>query len=80
MHLTYHNPNENIVSASTASAGEAGAPEIEITPEMMKAGLSAWYDYDSRFESEEDGVRAIFVAMLEASLNLAAIEQPEGQS
>jgi hypothetical protein len=30
---------------------------------MIEAGISAWREYGSRFESEGDGVRAIFRAM-----------------
>lgn len=42
------------------------SPEVEITPEMIEAGLSAYYAYDSRFDPEEELPRRIFVAMLRA--------------
>ncbi len=40
---------------------EAGAPakEIEITPEMIEAGVSILFDYDSRFSNERDIVEKI---------------------
>ena len=37
--------------------------ETEITPEMIEAGVSAFYDYDSRFEEARDAVAAIYLAM-----------------
>jgi hypothetical protein len=45
MHLTYPNSDPHIVTASSVGSGEAGAPEdeIEITPEMMEAGIEAFY-------------------------------------
>jgi hypothetical protein len=46
---------------------QSDATSIEITAEMVKAGITAWYDYDSRFEAEEDAIRAIFLAMMEAN-------------
>lgn len=41
MHLTYHDSDTHTGTASTAKAGEAGAPEVEITPEMIDAGEEA---------------------------------------
>lgn len=53
---------------SETKACEAGAPEefeIEVTPEMIEAGVSALRsDYQPYFESEGDGVRKIFTAMM----------------
>ncbi len=37
--------------------------EIEITPEMIRAGVSVFADYDSRFERPSDVVPEIFRAM-----------------
>jgi hypothetical protein len=47
----------------------AGAPakEIEVTPEMLRAGVSALCRYDSEFESREEGAERIFLAMYRAS-------------
>ena len=44
-------------------------PEIEVTPEMIEAVLDAWADYDCRFDSKEDALRQIFIAMLTRSRN-----------
>src|SRR5208282_1854830 len=38
MHLTYHDSKPYASEVSTAKAEEAGAPEIEITPEMIAVG------------------------------------------
>jgi hypothetical protein len=40
--------------------------EIEITAAMIAAGVSAFLDFDSRFEGEADAVADIFRAMMEA--------------
>ncbi len=47
----------------------AGAPEmeIEVTPEMIKAGISHLFDYDPSFSNERDIVREIFLSMSLAS-------------
>jgi hypothetical protein len=44
----------------------APADEIEITPGMLRAGVSALCSYDSEFESREEGVERIFRAMYQA--------------
>lgn len=53
MHLT--DPDPDIESA-----------EIEVTPEMVKAGVMAFYDRDNNlmFISEEELVERIFLAMM----------------
>lgn len=45
----------------------AGAPEIEITPAMMEAGIEAMYAWYSSNDPPEWGVRPIYEAMLKAS-------------
>jgi len=40
--------------------------EIEITPEMIEAGVYKLRRFDERFHSYERGVRDIFTAMLAA--------------
>lgn len=47
---------------------DIAVPEIEITPEMLKAGIKAFMDYDSRFEQESDAVIEIFEAMWAAKV------------
>jgi hypothetical protein len=46
MHLTYPNQDVYLEAASTAEAEETGAPEadLDVTPEMIDAGVSAFYD------------------------------------
>jgi hypothetical protein len=49
---------------------EAGAPEdtsTVITPEMMRAGVSAYRNRDSRFDRDRDVVEEIFTAMMAAA-------------
>ena len=45
--------------------GEAGAPEteIEITPEMIEAGVAEFLAYDSDYERPRDAVVEIYLAM-----------------
>jgi hypothetical protein len=49
MHLTYRDPLAHTGVVSDASATEAGAPEIEVTPAMIAAGreciASVWLDF-----------------------------------
>jgi len=40
--------------------------EIEVTPAMIEAGVKVFFAFDAKFESEEDAVRAIVLAMLRA--------------
>lgn len=40
------------------------ACEIEITPEMIEAGLGAWSDFDERFESPEEMIERVYRAMI----------------
>lgn len=47
-----------------SSEKSSGCNEIEITPAMTKAGVSAFLNYDSRFERESDAVIEIFEAMM----------------
>jgi hypothetical protein len=37
--------------------------QLEITSEMIEAGVSEFILFDSRFESEEDALRRIYAAM-----------------
>ncbi len=41
MHLTYHKAAPHKIGASSAKAEGAGAPEIEVTPQMVEAGRDA---------------------------------------
>lgn len=51
------------IPAAEAKA-EAGAPEeIEITPEMIEAGLIALYSHDEMSWTEEERITAVWRAM-----------------
>jgi hypothetical protein len=45
--------------------------EIEITPEMIEAGVRAFLNYDSRFEEPADCVTDIFTAMMATRAHLS---------
>jgi hypothetical protein len=49
------------VTADVPCEKPAGAPEaeIEITPEMIEAGISILLDYDPRYSNEKDIVEKI---------------------
>jgi hypothetical protein len=66
MHLTYRDSDPHTSPVLPASAGEAGAPEIEITPAMIEAGVLAWSQGDEEFDSPDVIVSRIFVAILRA--------------
>jgi hypothetical protein len=55
----------------------AGAPvnEIEITPEMIEAGVSILLDYDSRFSNEMDIVEKI-IRLVETSGGVHFVPRP----
>ena len=55
----------------------AGAPvnEIEITPEMIEAGVSILLDYDSRFSNERDIVERI-IRLVETSGEVHFLPRP----
>jgi hypothetical protein len=63
MHLTYRHENEHTEAALAAEAAKAGAPDIEITPEMMEAGTTALARFNSDFETDEQGVFRIYREM-----------------
>lgn len=43
--------------------GDPRSEEIEITPEMIEAGVAELFKFDPRFRSEDEAVRAIYLAM-----------------
>jgi hypothetical protein len=53
-------------ATSAPSVGAATSAEIEVTPEMIAAGVSAFLEYDSRFENEACAVEDIYRAMVTA--------------
>lgn len=46
---------------------EEAEQEIEVTPEMVREGVRAFSEYDSRFSVPEILVKEIFAAMTRAS-------------
>jgi hypothetical protein len=67
MHLTYHDEAPKSGKPVSDSTDSAGAPEIEITPEMIAAGVNEIASYNLDFESREDAVARIYEAMFLAS-------------
>ena len=57
----------------------ADESEVEVTPEMMAAGLDAWLSYDSRFEDAEDAARRIWVRMVGAMSRENAVPAAGGR-
>jgi hypothetical protein len=66
MHLTYPTESGPNVEPRPRRRTKAGAPEIEITPEMIEAGVAEFGRYDSRFGRPTEAVERIFMAMLSA--------------
>jgi len=51
-----------------AGGGGTGVPEIEITLQMIEAGLEAYSGHNEDYEDRAEIVRKIFEAMLAARL------------
>ena len=49
------------------ATGNIDVSEIEVTPEMIEAGVSEFCSFDRRFDDEAEAVRRIFLAMCAAS-------------
>ena len=49
-------------------AQKTATDEIEITPEMIEAGVAAYYAESREFEGVNDALERIFRAMIEASI------------
>jgi hypothetical protein len=64
-HFLSYMHSMNAESDGIANADETSA-EIEVTPEMIEAGVGMLCAYDERFVSMEEAVTAIFKAMVEA--------------
>lgn len=55
-------------AVSETEAPETGAPdEIEVTPEMAKAGASVLVGWNPNYDSAETIAEIVFQAMIEAS-------------
>ena len=50
------------------------AEEVEVTPEMIEAGVRAFWSFDARFEDAEDVVTRIWCGMNAARIGRAKAE------
>jgi hypothetical protein len=68
MHLTYRNDSEKNDAAYTPHAGEAGAPsdDVEITPEMIEAGVDAISKIHWEMDRFDEMAASIYMAMITA--------------
>jgi hypothetical protein len=62
MHLTYRTETPHSETPSVSAEG-VGAPEIDITPEMIDAGVAELCASNEDFEDRRDIIRRIFEAM-----------------
>jgi hypothetical protein len=51
------------------SLDDRSGAEIKVTPEMIKAGVSVFCAFDCRFESEDEIVKRIYLAMATTMAN-----------
>ena len=65
MHLKYHDSERHKTAAPTDLVVD-GAPEVEITPAMIEAGLSHLLRFHRDRQDDEEVVRLIFRAMISA--------------
>ena len=70
MPLTEQIPDPS--SAGIANATAEPGDDIEITAEMIEAGVRSYHSRDSRFMMDKDIVVDIFMSMLEARLKYVA--------
>ena len=62
MHLTNTGPDFCLAEVACGEGDESPDAEIEITPEMMKAGVRAFDGYDIRDMEPERAVESIYCA------------------
>jgi hypothetical protein len=56
-------------------AADAAAPEIEITPAMIEAGVDAFCGFDRLYDTRAKIVEGVFRAMEAARSNLGVLEK-----
>jgi hypothetical protein len=61
-------PKTSYSASAPSAAGGAGAPEIEITPEMLRAGVNAFHDWDPEAEEIEALAASVFFRMMRAAV------------
>lgn len=57
---------ETIALSEDITLPSSNSPAIEVTPEMIEAGVLKLFDYDPRFSNENDVVTEMFCAMFAA--------------
>lgn len=62
------------------SEAESSETEIEVSPEMIAAGVRALCEYDPYFLTQEQGVISIFRAMVEARGRVVSTKLPYDQT
>lgn len=70
------------MAASAPKSAEAGAPEIEITPEMIEAGVNALWGtgaIEHPCEADRQIVEKVFNAMFRLSSSFAALRPAADQ-
>lgn len=65
MPLTYHTPD---VESAGRDRPDAEEIEIAVTPEMIKAGLTAYLDHDPNFYSLEEIICKVYLAIEKARI------------
>jgi hypothetical protein len=63
-YLTPHTAKCSSESADGTDLPEAGAPEIEVTPAIIEAGVSALCEIEPLFYTDAEIVKRIFGAMV----------------
>jgi hypothetical protein len=76
MHLTYRDSDVHKAVSATDLVAD-GAPEIEVTPAMIEAAVSAWSVGDPEMEPVEEIVERIVRAAL-SKVGTAPLRKEEG--
>jgi hypothetical protein len=56
-----------------------GIDSVEVTAEMIRAGVDEFLGFDARFDPPEIAVERIFLAMSDASVKIGASGQASGK-
>jgi hypothetical protein len=65
------------ISITAAAREDSARQEIEITPEMLEAGLSTYWQFSPDFDESPRLVKAVFLAMLSASPSVSCDQVSE---
>jgi hypothetical protein len=72
MHLTYRDSPRHTSTVLPASADEAGAPDIPLNIDMVRAGVAVLEGWNRETEPEQCIVTEIFYAMLLEAMRVRA--------